>query len=201
MYHCFQSVFSELPLPGSWLSSPDQMHSAFIRILQDLADEGSTLALTDKRAVSKVLQQRIRYYAKLAPTESSPAEEQFAKRYDFIVSDLVRRKVMPVDADYDDLWTEDKDDINGSVQNIRYWHANTNKNNTSADQYVSSIIRSESENSQGSGVTNGSATSTHRKSDNSTLQYRPESTPHMDAMGRYPAYYPQVRDLAYYMSK
>jgi hypothetical protein len=71
---------SDLPMPDSWRRDPDLIHTTFIRILQDLADDGADLA--DKWSVSKLLEQRIRYYAKLSPAKSGVPEEQFAKRYE-----------------------------------------------------------------------------------------------------------------------
>jgi hypothetical protein len=188
---------SKLPLPGAWLTNPDQLHSAFIRILQDLADEGSALSLTDKRAVSKLLQQRIRYHAKLSPAESSPPEEQFAKRYDFIVSDLVRRKVMPGDYDSD---SDDEAQIDDMIQfnmssnsGIRYWHLNEGNNQSktgasSKTRYTSFAPKTTFAAEEGGNPAYG-------KSNGSTLQYRPEITPHMNATGKFPAYYPQVCNM------
>ncbi len=76
-------------MPDSWRRDPDLIHTTFIRILQDLADDGADLA--DKRSVSKLLEQRIRYFAKLSPANSGVPEEQFAKRYEKLLRQIFIR--------------------------------------------------------------------------------------------------------------
>jgi hypothetical protein len=151
-----------------------------------------------------MLEQRIRYHAKLSPADSSaPPEEQFAKRYNFIVSDLVRRKLNPDGYNDDD---DDDDDGGGSSQNIRYWHVKkTDK--TGSEPSAAAALASNSLSipavaqlpppATGDGGDNG----VEQKIANATLQTRPEKTPHMDAMGKYPEYYPQVGNIQIFIHR
>jgi hypothetical protein len=117
----------------------------------------------------------------------------FNFRYEFIVSDLVRRKLRPGDGlDSDE---HDDNDDDSTVKYIIDWHANRpNKTVVSvttspSESTTTTTLRPFSE--PAAPVTSGGA-SAPRKNASSPLQFRPEYTPHMDTMGKHPEYYPQV---------
>jgi hypothetical protein len=125
-------------------------------------------------------------------SSSSPLEAEFAKRYDFIVSDLVRRTVMP-----DDVSDEDETmaaaltfHLPPSDGGIKYWHEG--KNQTKAIGGAASKTRYTAAKPIVFTAVNSSGTAEYGKNTSSGLQYRPEITPHMNATGKFPAYYPQV---------
>ncbi len=116
-------------------------------------------------------------------------------RYEFIVSDLVRRKLRPGDGlDSDE---HDDNDDDSTVKYIIDWHANRpNKTvvsvTTSPSESTATTTTLRTVSEPTAAVTTGGGASAPRKNASSPLQFRPEYTPHMDTMGKHPEYYPQV---------